>query len=175
MIEIYVHREKLTQAKCTSLFNEFESVNWLTSFPGVQVGSYNFNFNFVNFKFLLPLQPVFRWPYPENRPTFKRLIVFLALCLLIIPTFHQWVTPNIKILIPQLFVSSYPFYWYVQLFKGVLKQYDKLRKREAFLDQFRKEDIFSENLNELDDSRDVVQDLVDEYEAATKAGIYRNF
>jgi len=54
------------------------------------------------------------------------------------------------------------------LFKGVLKQYDKLRKREAFLDQFRKEDIFSENLNELDDSRDVVQDLVDEYEAATK-------
>jgi len=54
------------------------------------------------------------------------------------------------------------------LFKGVLSQYDKLRKREAFLDQFRKEDIFSENLNELDESRDVVQDLVDEYEAATK-------
>lgn len=51
----------------------------------------------------------------------------------------------------------------------MLKQYDKLRKREAFLDQFRKEDMFSKDLNELDDSRDVVQDLVDEYEAATKA------
>jgi len=37
------------------------------------------------------------------------------------------------------------------------------------LDQFRKEEIFSENLNELDDSRNVVQDLVDEYEAATKS------
>lgn len=36
------------------------------------------------------------------------------------------------------------------------------------MDQFRKEDIFSENLNELDDSRNVVQDLVDEYEAAAK-------
>ena len=56
-----------------------------------------------------------------------------------------------------------------QLFKNVLKQYDKLRKREAFLDQFRKEEIFSENLNELDDSRNVVQDLVEEYEAATKS------
>jgi tubulin gamma len=44
-----------------------------------------------------------------------------------------------------------------------------LRKREAFLDQFRKEEIFAENLNELDDSRNVVQDLVEEYEAATKA------
>lgn len=29
--------------------------------------------------------------------------------------------------------------------------------------------MFSKDLNELDDSRDVVQDLVDEYEAATKA------
>ena len=56
-----------------------------------------------------------------------------------------------------------------QLFTGVLKQYDKLRKREAFLDQFRKEEIFLDNLNELDDSRHVVQDLVEEYEAATRA------
>jgi len=55
------------------------------------------------------------------------------------------------------------------LFKSVMKQYDKLRKREAFLDQFRKEVIFSENLDELDDSRQVVEDLVEEYEAATKS------
>ncbi len=44
-------------------------------------------------------------------------------------------------------------------------QFDKLRKREAFLDQFRKEAMFQD---EMDDSRDVVQTLVDEYEAATK-------
>jgi len=56
-----------------------------------------------------------------------------------------------------------------QLFQNALRQYDKLRKREAFLDQFRKEEIFSENLNELDESRGVVQDLVEEYEAATKS------
>ncbi|KAJ8970654.1 hypothetical protein NQ317_016867 [Molorchus minor] len=54
------------------------------------------------------------------------------------------------------------------LFDRALTQYDKLRKREAFLDQFRKEDMFKENLDELDSSREVVQDLVDEYIAATQ-------
>ncbi|KAK9754013.1 Tubulin C-terminal domain [Popillia japonica] len=55
------------------------------------------------------------------------------------------------------------------LFERALQQYDKLRKREAFLEQFRKEEMFKDNLNELDDSREVVQDLVDEYVAATRA------
>jgi tubulin gamma len=54
------------------------------------------------------------------------------------------------------------------LFERTLQQYDKLRKREAFLEQFRKEDIFRENLDELDSSREVIQELVDEYIAATK-------
>lgn len=54
------------------------------------------------------------------------------------------------------------------MFDRALIQYDKLRKREAFLDQFKKEDMFKENLDELDSSREVVQDLVDEYTAATK-------
>ncbi|KAA0191905.1 hypothetical protein HAZT_HAZT002841, partial [Hyalella azteca] len=40
------------------------------------------------------------------------------------------------------------------LFERTLKQYDKLRKREAFLEQFRKEDMFSDSLAELDDSRE---------------------
>lgn len=57
----------------------------------------------------------------------------------------------------------------IQLFERALTQYDKLRKREAFLDQFRKEDMFKDNLDELDSSREVVQDLVDEYIAATRA------
>jgi tubulin gamma len=54
------------------------------------------------------------------------------------------------------------------LFDRALVQYDKLRKREAFLDQFRKEEMFKDNLDELDSSREVVQDLVDEYTAATR-------
>lgn len=43
-----------------------------------------------------------------------------------------------------------------------------MRKREAFLEQFRKEDIFKENFDELDRSREVVQELIDEYHAATR-------
>eukprot|EP00058_Branchiostoma_floridae_P006434 XP_002591922.1 hypothetical protein BRAFLDRAFT_280615 [Branchiostoma floridae] len=54
------------------------------------------------------------------------------------------------------------------LFERCLKQYDKLRKREAFLEQFRKENVFKDNLDELDNSREVVQKLVDEYHAATR-------
>lgn len=54
------------------------------------------------------------------------------------------------------------------LFERALKQYDKLRKREAFLEQFRKESMFQDNLDELDSSREVVQDLVEEYQAATR-------
>jgi len=54
------------------------------------------------------------------------------------------------------------------LFDRILRQYDKLRKREAFLDPFKKEDIFKENLDEFDDSRESLQQLVDEYNAATR-------
>ncbi|XP_075234060.1 tubulin gamma-2 chain isoform X2 [Lycorma delicatula] len=54
------------------------------------------------------------------------------------------------------------------LFDRALQQYDKLRKREAFLEQFRKERMFRDSLEELDDSREVVQELVDEYHAATR-------
>jgi len=54
------------------------------------------------------------------------------------------------------------------LFERALRDYDKLRKREAFIDQFKKEAMFSENLDEFDDSREVVQQLVDEYHAARK-------
>ncbi|XP_074658772.1 tubulin gamma-1 chain [Tubulanus polymorphus] len=54
------------------------------------------------------------------------------------------------------------------LFESTLRHYDKLRKREAFLDQFKKEEIFANNLDELDNSREVIQQLVDEYNGATK-------
>lgn len=54
------------------------------------------------------------------------------------------------------------------LFERVLQQYDKLRKRGAFLDQFKREDMFKDDLSELDESREVVDCLVQEYEAATQ-------
>ena len=36
------------------------------------------------------------------------------------------------------------------------------------MDQFKKEAIFKDNLDEFDNSREVIQQLVDEYHAATK-------
>jgi tubulin gamma len=55
-----------------------------------------------------------------------------------------------------------------QLFQRNLNQFDKLRKREAFLEQFKKEALFQDSLEELDSSREIVQELVDEYCAAAK-------
>ncbi|VDL96098.1 unnamed protein product [Schistocephalus solidus] len=57
------------------------------------------------------------------------------------------------------------------LFLRSLAQYDKLRTRGAFLEQFRKEDVFRSDpeLKEFSDSRQVVQNLVEEHSAATKA------
>ena len=70
------------------------------------------------------------------------------------------------------------------LFERVLRDYDKLRKREAFIDQFRKYPMFQvyqlffgwccnkwcqDNLDEMDESREVVQQLVEEYGAARRA------
>lgn len=55
------------------------------------------------------------------------------------------------------------------LFERALTQYDKLKKRGAFLDQFKREDMFKDDLSELDESRSVVDCLVQEYEAATKS------
>merc|ERR1711874_927049 len=55
------------------------------------------------------------------------------------------------------------------LFERALRDYDKLRKREAFIDQFRKIPMFADSLDEMDESREVVQQLVDEYSAARRA------
>ncbi|KAI0231526.1 Tubulin gamma-1 chain [Lamellibrachia satsuma] len=54
------------------------------------------------------------------------------------------------------------------LFMRTIQQFDKLRKREAFLEQFRKEEMFRDSLDEFEASREVLQQLVDEYHAATK-------
>ena len=53
------------------------------------------------------------------------------------------------------------------LFERTCRQYDKLRKWEAFLEPFRKEDMFKDNFDEMDTSREIVQQLMDEYHMAT--------
>ncbi|KAL6859727.1 hypothetical protein J3F83DRAFT_763201 [Trichoderma novae-zelandiae] len=55
------------------------------------------------------------------------------------------------------------------LFKRILKQYDGMRKRNAFIEGYKKTAPFSENLDEFDEARQVVSDLVAEYEAAEDA------
>ncbi|KAJ6257938.1 hypothetical protein Dda_7728 [Drechslerella dactyloides] len=52
------------------------------------------------------------------------------------------------------------------LFERILKQYNILRKRGAFLDQYKKVAPFQDSLDEFDESKAVVQDLIAEYKAA---------
>jgi tubulin gamma len=52
------------------------------------------------------------------------------------------------------------------LFSQIIKQYDTLRRHNAFLNNYVKESIFSDSLDEFDSSREVVASLVDEYIAA---------
>jgi tubulin gamma len=54
------------------------------------------------------------------------------------------------------------------LFKRIVQQYDRLRKRDAFLEQYKKEAPFADGLGEFDEARSVVIDLVAEYEAAER-------
>jgi len=61
------------------------------------------------------------------------------------------------------------------LFDRLLHQYDKIRKRNAFLDQYQREpSIFAESLDEFDHARETCQGLVDEYRACEKPD-YVNF
>merc|ERR1712060_785220 len=53
-----------------------------------------------------------------------------------------------------------------QLFDRCVKQYDKLRSRNAFLENYRQEPIFSDSLDEFDHAKEVVVSLSDEYKAA---------
>jgi tubulin gamma len=59
--------------------------------------------------------------------------------------------------------------WSVQLFKRIFRQYEGMRKRNAFLDGYKKTAPFSDGLSEFDEAREVVADLIAEYEAAEDA------
>jgi tubulin gamma len=54
------------------------------------------------------------------------------------------------------------------LFKRIVGQYDRLRKRGAFLEQYKKEDPFRDGLGEFDEAREVVMECVQEYEDAER-------
>ena len=56
------------------------------------------------------------------------------------------------------------------LFKRIVIQYDKMRKRNAYLEGYKKEAPFAEGLGEFDEARSVVQDLIQEYEEAETEG-----
>ncbi|GBP54659.1 Tubulin gamma-1 chain [Eumeta japonica] len=61
------------------------------------------------------------------------------------------------------------------LFDRCVQQFDKLRKREAFLEVFRKEAMFRDSLEGLDESRTAIDELVREYQAAaTQDYVYWN-
>ncbi|KAA8564922.1 hypothetical protein EYC84_010692 [Monilinia fructicola] len=55
------------------------------------------------------------------------------------------------------------------LFKRIVRQYDGMRKRNAFMEGYKKTAPFADNLNEFDEAREVVTDLISEYEAAEDA------
>lgn len=55
------------------------------------------------------------------------------------------------------------------LCKRALDQYDRLRKRNAFLENYKREKIFEGGLEEFDDSRAVVEELMNEYQACESA------
>ncbi|EMC99202.1 hypothetical protein BAUCODRAFT_395081 [Baudoinia panamericana UAMH 10762] len=52
------------------------------------------------------------------------------------------------------------------LFKRIVSQYDAFRKRNAFLEQYKREEPFRDGLGEFDEAREVVMDLINEYEEA---------
>lgn len=55
-----------------------------------------------------------------------------------------------------------------ELFDRLLGQYDRIRSRNAFLDNYRRELLFQDSLDEFDNARETVQSLVDEYRACER-------
>lgn len=47
-----------------------------------------------------------------------------------------------------------------------MRQFDGMRKRNAFMEGYKKTAPFADNLLEFDEAREVVTDLIAEYEAA---------
>lgn len=54
------------------------------------------------------------------------------------------------------------------LMRKILEQYERMRKRNAYLEGYRKEDMFKHDLSEFDDAKETVQGVIEEYEAAQR-------
>ena len=52
-----------------------------------------------------------------------------------------------------------------QLFVRIFKSYNMLRKRNAFLNQYKETSIFEKNLDEFDDAVESISNLIEEYKA----------
>lgn len=61
-----------------------------------------------------------------------------------------------------------------ELFDRLLHQYDVIKKRNAFVDVYKREPMFADSLDEFDDARETVQNLIYEYQACERAD-YANF
>lgn len=55
------------------------------------------------------------------------------------------------------------------LFKRIVSDYDRLRKRHAFLENYKREEPFRDGLGQFDEAKEVVLDLIKEYEDVEKA------
>ncbi|KAH9916003.1 Tubulin/FtsZ [Fomitopsis serialis] len=53
----------------------------------------------------------------------------------------------------------------VSLFRRMIDQFDRLRKRNAFVEQYKKEKIFENGLEEFDDAKVTAEELLEEYKA----------
>ncbi len=53
------------------------------------------------------------------------------------------------------FAKYKPFQLHFKLFQRTLKQFEKLMKRGAFIDQYKQMPMFKENLDEFDNAREV--------------------
>lgn len=55
------------------------------------------------------------------------------------------------------------------LFKRIVSQYTQLRKRNAFIAEYKKEESFRDGLGQFDEAREVVGELIREYEEAERS------
>lgn len=56
------------------------------------------------------------------------------------------------------------------VFRQIITNYDRMRRRNVFLDQYKKEKPFEGGFGEFDEAREVAVSLVEEYEAMEDAG-----
>ncbi|EPR79722.1 Gamma tubulin, partial [Spraguea lophii 42_110] len=83
------------------------------------------------------------------------------------PSFHAVIAPNPTISHNRVSALSLTNTTATaNLIKKISEQYDKLKKRNAFIDMYKR---FNEDLSMFDESREVVQNVINEYENAELA------